>query len=64
MVKIVPIQSKSASGAHDLGLFQLDDATLVSSNEEDARLVVMAADICTDNPSLSVSFHAQSINHF
>lgn len=35
-----------------------DDATLFSYIEENAKLLVIAADICIKNPTISTLFHA------
>lgn len=45
-------------------LVHLGDATLFSSNEKDARLLVMPADSRVNSRTLSASFHAQSFYHF
>lgn len=64
VLTFVPEQSKLSSGGHDLGLVLLDDDIFFSSNEERARLLVMAADGHINKLTLYVSFHAESFYHF
>lgn len=57
-------KSKQSSVGHEQGLVNLNDASLFSSNEEDDRLLVRAADSRVNSPIHSASFHAQLLSHF
>lgn len=55
---------QASSGGNALGLVLFDGATPISSNVENERLLVMAAKSCVNDPTLSASFHAQSLYYF
>lgn len=57
-------QKKKYSSGRDLGLIHLYDATLFLSNENDGKLLVMAADCCINKPTLSALFHIESFCNF
>lgn len=61
---VITSQSKFIRGDDDLGLIHFNEATLLLSREEDARLLVLAADSGKKKQSFSSSFQAQFLYHF
>lgn len=57
-------KSKKNKGRHDLNLVHLGDSILFSSNEEEAKLVIMATDSHIKNPTVSAQLYAQSFYLF